>query len=159
MKAKTIIVTVVVALIIIIAAWYAYTSYQSVASQAPQPAGASVSTDGSPQGILPYKSGIRGIVLVGPTCPPHKSPPDRACYMKPLAASVAVFRKSNPASPFATGKSDAVGTFMFSLPPGDYTVGAGDAEWPKCPHPSVTVAATGYTATTLICTPAPSATQ
>ena len=103
------------------------------------------------QGIAPYQSGITGSVMLGPTCPVERNPPDPACADKPYATLVAVFRASDPAHPFALGQSAADGSFSFDLPPGDYTLGAGESNLPQCNHPSVTVPAEGYATTTISC--------
>lgn len=36
-------------------------------------------------GILPYNSGVRGAVVLGPTCPAERIPPDPTCAPKPYA--------------------------------------------------------------------------
>jgi len=102
-------------------------------------------------GILPYHSGIRGTVMAGPTCPVEKNPPDPACADKPLATTVAVFRKGNPVTPFAITKSDASGAFEFSIPPGDYVVGADESALPRCTQTPATVGPNGYTTITVEC--------
>jgi hypothetical protein len=110
------------------------------------------STGGSPsQGILPYDSGVQGVVMVGPTCPVMKNPPDAQCADKPYQTMVAVFRKSDPVHAYAIAKSAADGTFRFSLPPGDYTLGAGESNLPRCDHPEATVGPSGYTQVTISC--------
>ena len=102
-------------------------------------------------GILPYDSGIVGTVILGPTCPVERVPPDPACADKPYATLVAVFRASDPVHAFVITQSGADGTFKVSLPPGDYTLGAGEKALPRCDHPAVTVPPTGYATTTISC--------
>jgi hypothetical protein len=102
-------------------------------------------------GILPYHSGIRGTVMAGPTCPVERNPPDPACADKPLATTVAVFRKGNAVTPFATTKSNASGAFEFSIPPGDYVVGAGESALPRCTQTPATVGPNTYTNITIEC--------
>ncbi len=103
------------------------------------------------QGILPYKSGIKGIVMLGPTCPVQKNPPDPNCADKPYQTMVAVFRSNDPVHAIAFTNSGADGKFSLSLPPGDYTLGAGESNLPRCDHPQVTVGPDSYATTTIFC--------
>lgn len=115
--------------------------------------GAAATTSGSSAGagILPYTSGVRGTVLLGPTCPVERDPPDPQCADKPYATAILVFR-TGAKTPFVIGNSDTNGVFQFSLPPGTYTIEAGNGtKLPSCPPTSVTVKAEGYTAVTLSC--------
>ncbi|OGC84860.1 hypothetical protein A3F55_00040 [Candidatus Adlerbacteria bacterium RIFCSPHIGHO2_12_FULL_53_18] len=96
-------------------------------------------------GILPYNSGIRGLVMVGPTCPVVMDPPQEECADKPLATLVAIFRESDPVHAVAILESDTEGRFEVSLPPGEYVVGAGEATLPMCPQTPATVGPEGYT--------------
>gem|GEM_PF-1077791 len=103
-------------------------------------------------GILPYNSGIRGTVLLGPTCPVMRDPPDPQCADKPYQTTVTISRASSPALVFATAQSAADGTFAVSLPPGEYVVGAkGGATLPRCAQTPATVGASGYTQITVSC--------
>ena len=108
------------------------------------------STTSTP-GILPYKSGIIGNIMLGPTCPVQKNPPDPNCADKPYQTMIAVFRTSDPVHAIAFTNSDASGNFKVSLPPGDYTLGAGQARFPVCSHPQVTVGPDSYATTTISC--------
>lgn len=101
--------------------------------------------------ILPYNSGISGVVMTGPTCPLQRNPPDPACADKPYSTVVAVFRANNPVNPFAITQSDMSGMFKVSLPPGEYVVGAGESNLPRCPQTPATVGASGYTNITISC--------
>ncbi len=96
-------------------------------------------------------SGVSGIVLLGPTCPVERIPPDPNCADKPYATLIAIFPASDPVHAKVITKSAADGTFSASLPPGDYTIGAGDSNLPRCDHPTVTVPANGYATTTVRC--------
>ncbi|MHB1769972.1 MAG: hypothetical protein ACYCPH_02755 [Minisyncoccota bacterium] len=101
--------------------------------------------------ILPYDSGVQGTVLLGPTCPVERIPPDLACADKPYAAAVVVYRAGSR-SVFLMGNSDAGGTFKFSLPPGSYTLKAISGNvFPRCTPVSVKVPASGYASTTISC--------
>lgn len=108
--------------------------------------------DGSGQGILPYNSGVGGVVLLGPTCPVVQSPPDPACDDKPYETSISVFRAGDLANAFAVSQSDSNGNFEVSLPPGEYIVRAGNGDMlPRCAQVSATVDSDAYTDITLSC--------
>ena len=96
-------------------------------------------------------SGINGTVMLGPTCPVERIPPDPNCADKPYQTRVAVFRASDPVHAVAFANSSASGTFSVSLPAGDYTLGAGESNLPRCDHPSVTVAPQTFAAATISC--------
>ncbi len=102
-------------------------------------------------GILPYNSGVRGTVWLGPTCPVERIPPDPACAEKPYATAIAVYRAGSSA-PFVIGNSDASGAFEFSLPPDSYTLKAsGGTMLPRCTSTNITVTASEYATTTISC--------
>jgi hypothetical protein len=104
-----------------------------------------------PTTIAPYNSAVRGTVLLGPTCPVERIPPDPACAEKPYATTITVSRTGS-SSTFATGKSDAAGAFSFSLPPGSYTlVASGGTMLPRCNPTDVTVGPNVYATTTISC--------
>jgi hypothetical protein len=84
-------------------------------------------------------SGIRGVVTLGPTCPVERIPPDPNCADKPYQTLVTIFRTSDPTHALLLVNSDASGKFSASLPPGEYTLGAGESKLPRCDHPQVTV--------------------
>lgn len=96
-------------------------------------------------------SGINGMVLLGPTCPVQRNPPDPNCADKPFSTLVAIFRASDPVHAVVITQSDAGGSFTASVPPGDYTVGAGESNLPRCDHPTVTVPANRYATVTVSC--------
>ena len=102
-------------------------------------------------GILPYHSGIRGVISVGPTCPVERMPPDPACADKPYQTPVADFRASDPVHAVALLQSDAQGAFKVSLPPGEYLVDAGQRTLPRCPQTSATVAPGQYASVVISC--------
>lgn len=105
------------------------------------------------QGVLPYNSGIRGVVMAGPTCPVERDPPDPGCADKPVATNISVFRKSDLTHGVAFTTSDARGTFQVSLAPGDYVVMAGSngVPFPRCTDTSATVDSSGYTQIAVSC--------
>ena len=101
--------------------------------------------------ILPYTSGVRGTVLLGPTCPVVRDPPDPGCANRPYATAIAVYR-ANSASPFIIGNSDIDGTFEFSLPPGSYTLAASSGStFPRCSEINVTVSPDAYAIAVIFC--------
>lgn len=102
-------------------------------------------------GILPYESGIRGEVMLGPTCPVERIPPDPNCADKPYRTLVVIFHKSDPVHAFAVINSDASGKFSAALPPGEYTLGAGESSLPRCDHPQVVVEPYLFASTTIFC--------
>lgn len=98
-----------------------------------------------------YNSGVRGTVLLGPTCPVMREPPDPQCADKPYATTITV-RRTGSGAAFATGTSDASGAFQFLLPPGPYTfVAEGGATLPRCSETSATVLPDIYGTVTISC--------
>lgn len=96
-------------------------------------------------------SGVRGNVLLGPTCPVVKNPPDPACADKPYATTLQVFRAGESAI-YAEGKSDAKGYFEISIPKGSYVIKAtGGTTLPRCADASVNIVAGQYASTTISC--------
>lgn len=96
-------------------------------------------------------TGVRGIVLLGPTCPVEHIPPNPACADKPYATAIAVYSAGSE-SPYMIGSSDANGAFEFPLPLGSYTLAAaGGTVFPRCAEASVVVTASGYATTTISC--------
>lgn len=109
-------------------------------------------TQGAGDGIVPYNSGIRGTIMLGPTCPVERDPPDPRCADKPYSTIVEVFRTTNLATPFAVAQSDASGTFTVSLPPGNYVVKAGGNNFlPSCSQNPTAVGASRYTNVIINC--------
>lgn len=112
------------------------------------------STGGS---TLPYTSGVRGTVMLGPTCPVERDPPDPKCADRPYATSISVYRAvmNNPEQAgtlVTTGRSDAEGKFAFSLSPGDYVLRArGGQVMPSCSDTPVSVPAGAYATITISC--------
>ena len=92
-------------------------------------------------GILPFDSGMRGQVLLGPTCPVMRDPPDPQCADKPYATTIQVIRIGSPvSSPFATVKTDTEGNYSVSLPPGAYALQPKSGQvFPRCETKEVTV--------------------
>ena len=106
------------------------------ASQSEETVTATTTSGGT--GILPFDSGVLGTVLLGPTCPVVRNPPDARCADKPFATTVNVYAKGSKKVFAALDAKD--GTFHFALPPGEYTLSAVSGEpLPRCASVSVTV--------------------
>lgn len=97
-------------------------------------------------------SGVTGKVVLGPTCPVERIPPDPACAPRPYQTSIAIARQTNPSVTYKTIATDASGTFSANLPPGEYvfTPKSGNP-FPRCTASSITVPSNGYATTTLQC--------
>lgn len=64
-------------------------------------------------------TGISGKVLLGPSCPVQKDPPDEQCNDKPYQATIVV-NDAGGLRKITEFKSNANGEFRVSLPPGQY---------------------------------------
>lgn len=98
-------------------------------------------TGGGGGGILPFDSGIEGIVTLGPTCPVEKVPPDPNCTDRSYATTVQATMVGNQKDlPFATTASNKEGKYKIMLPPGEYTIQAvGGKILPRCESKNVTI--------------------
>lgn len=67
------------------------------------------------------KSGIKGTVSLGPTCPVMKNPPDPACADKPYAVKLQLV-SSGGSFVIKEFSSNTDGTFSVEIPPGEYLV-------------------------------------
>ena len=92
-------------------------------------------------GILPFKSGVKGQVFLGPTCPVMRIPPDPNCADRPYQTTVQVIAIGSPrSSPFATAETDADGKYEVKLPPGEYGLqSVGGKMLPRCETKNVTI--------------------
>jgi hypothetical protein len=101
-------------------------------------------TDGS--------SGISGTVLLGPTCPVQREPPDPQCEDKPYSTSLVVTTVDG-ARVIASFTSDSNGSFRVAVPPGEYAIRSAAAAniRPYCSGGPVMVRASGYATTTVQC--------
>ncbi|MGZ8563653.1 MAG: MSCRAMM family protein [Candidatus Limnocylindria bacterium] len=77
--------------------------------------------------VLPDATGVRGIVIAGPTCPVVTDPPDPSCADRPVAGAVLVFRDASGVE-VARASSAADGTFSVELAPGAYRLTAEPVE-------------------------------
>jgi hypothetical protein len=93
-----------------------------------------LSPAGSNSGILPFKSGVRGTVTLGPICPVIQNPPDPQCADKPYQTTVQVIAIGSPkSSPFAVVQTNKDGEYIFAIPPGEYALQAvGGKMFPSC---------------------------
>ncbi|HEY8135310.1 MAG TPA: hypothetical protein VIF08_04655 [Candidatus Limnocylindrales bacterium] len=95
----------------------------------------------------PPPSGIKGTVLLGPTCPVESSPGanDPVPCLTPYAATLVVL--DDEGVKVATVTSGADGKFQLDLAPGDYVVTpeSGTDTYPIAQPQSVTVATGAYT--------------
>jgi len=96
-------------------------------------------------------SGIRGKVMLGPTCPVERIPPDPGCADKPYAAPVTIFHANDLTHAFLYAQSDANGMFSASMPPGEYILIVGEKNLPRCDQPQVTVLPHIFASTTISC--------
>ncbi|MBU2575798.1 hypothetical protein KKF64_01795 [Patescibacteria group bacterium] len=92
-------------------------------------------------GILPFDSGVKGKVTLGPTCTFIEDPPDPNCEDQPYVTIVQVIATGSPASsPFATIETDKDGNYVTMLPPGEYALQPiGDLPFPRCETKNIIV--------------------
>ncbi len=105
-----------------------------------------------PDVIPSGNSGIRGTVMLGPTCPVERIPPDPRCADKPYATLVTIFRASDITHEVVSTQSNEKGEFAADLTPGDYTIrAAGGSMLPRCAEVEVSVKQNSYATTTISC--------
>jgi hypothetical protein len=97
------------------------------------------------------KSGVRGTVMLGPTCPVMRDPPEAQCADKPYSTLVTVFKKSDPTHAYSMMTSDAAGKFAFELPLGEYILRAGEKVMPSCSQVEIKVIAGHYAVADISC--------
>lgn len=98
-------------------------------------------------------SGISGMVLLGPTCPVIKDPPDPDCADKPYATALVV-TTSDQSRVIKEFRSDETGKFSVQVNPGEYAIRSAAASniLPYCSSSEVLkVNAIVYTETTVHC--------
>ncbi len=97
-------------------------------------------------------SGIRGTVLLGPTCPVQKNPPDPQCADKPYAAKLVLTAKGGT-SVLKEFSADQYGAFTLDLAPGTYTIkpSPSSAPLPRCQSEDVTINQATYTSVSISC--------
>lgn len=86
-----------------------------------------------PNSILPYDSGVEGVITLGPTCPVMRVGDD-SCNDKPYATDIQVIAKGSiEGSIFVNTSSDKNGVYKIMLPPGEYTIKpVGGSVLPRC---------------------------
>lgn len=99
------------------------------------------------------ESGISGMVLLGPTCPVVKDPPEEECADKPYATTLVVTTpdQSRVVKEF---RSEETGKFTVQVEPGEYTIRSAAAAniLPFCSNSGlIKVDAGAYTETTIFC--------
>ena len=77
--------------------------------------------------VLPDATGVRGIVIAGPTCPVVTDPPNPGCADRPVAGAVLLFSDASGGE-VARAISAADGTFAVELAPGAYRLTAEPVE-------------------------------
>jgi hypothetical protein len=84
---------------------------------------------------------VSGTVLLGPTCPVVKDPPDPSCADKPYETTIQVIAVGSPlSSPFKVINTDAQGNYTVTLPVGAYALQPqGGSVMPRCETRDVTV--------------------
>jgi len=84
---------------------------------------------------------VTGRVLLGPTCPVQRIPPDPNCADKPYQAFVRALAANSPDNaPFATTETDKNGAYKLMLPSGDYVLSAVSGKvFPRCTAVNITV--------------------
>lgn len=88
-----------------------------------------------------YTGTITGNVVLGPTCPVQKIPPDPNCTDKPYQTSIDITETKNGSTYVVA--TDSGGNFTTQLTPGTYTIKprSGGIKFQSCQSQSVTVVA------------------
>jgi hypothetical protein len=87
-----------------------------------------------PPAPIPNTSGITGTVLLGPTCPVMRNPPDPQCADKPYQTTLAVMAADGMTT-ITHFSSDTNGAFKITVPPGDYLIASASSNnnmYPRC---------------------------
>ncbi len=96
----------------------------------------------SPKPTQSNRGTITGTVLLGPTCPVMKNPPDPRCADRPYKTTIRI-QPINPSAPYTSVSTDASGNYNISLDPGTYTLMpiGGNSMLPTCRPEQVTIVA------------------
>jgi hypothetical protein len=103
---------------------------------------------------MPVTGELRGTILVGPTCPVERIPPDPNCADKPFQNAKVVLKNKVSGAIAQQLLSDSVGNFSAVLSPGTYTIDTSSASGnllPRCETKDVTVSAGTITNTDISC--------
>lgn len=77
-------------------------------------------------------SGVSGNVLLGPTCPVERIPPDPNCAEKPYKTNL-VLTTGDGSKIIKEFSSDNYGKFSIEIQPGEYEImGVGTKIYPRC---------------------------
>lgn len=103
--------------------------------------------------ILPFDSGVQGVVLQGPVCPVMQNPPQPECADQSFVTTVQVSRNtSGKQTLFADTKTNANGEYSLQLPPGDYVLTAvSGTPFPYCQSQTISVRPKSMLEVTLVC--------
>ncbi|MEK7638756.1 MAG: hypothetical protein AAB388_01205 [Patescibacteria group bacterium] len=98
------------------------------------------------------RSGIKGTVLLGPTCPVVSDPPDPQCADRPYQTKLVV-TTSDQSQVIKEFSSAADGTFSVDLPPGEYAIRSAAAAniLPYCAYDMFEVNKDSFTDLTIAC--------
>lgn len=99
------------------------------------------------------KGKIEGTVLLGPTCPVIKNPPEPQCADKPYKTNIQIIKIGSPqSSPFRVVSSDTLGKYEVMLPVGEYALQpVGGNTLPRCETKDVIVEANKIEEINLFC--------
>ena len=115
--------------LLLITGYVAYSRSQFTTSQVPllldtqtkhEVIQTSTTTNNKPPTLV-KKNGISGVVLLGPTCPVMRDPPDPRCADKPYQTNLVVTTKDS-ARIIKEFSSDKNGRFSVDLIPGEYLI-------------------------------------
>jgi len=86
---------------------------------------------------------VSGQILLGPTCPVMRIPPDPACADKPYQTTIQIIDRNSPqGAPYKVISSDKQGNYTVTLPVGEYNFQPhGGNVLPRCGSQDVTVSA------------------
>ncbi|MDE2399938.1 MAG: hypothetical protein KGL67_02950 [Patescibacteria group bacterium] len=98
-----------------------------------------------PVGNTSSKSGLSGMVTLGPTCPVEPVQPSPTCSPKPYATSISIM-KAGSGNIIKTIQSNNLGAFSVNLEPGSYNLQAkGGTTLPRCGAVTATVMSGKFT--------------
>lgn len=103
--------------------------------------------------VKTQNSGISGTVLLGPTCPVMRNPPDPQCADRPYGTKL-LLKTSDGSSIVKEFSSDSYGNFRVEVSPGEYQIiGAPSTNiLPRCSsNGTIKVLSNTYTETTISC--------
>lgn len=104
-------------------------------------------------GVVQKDSGMSGTVLLGPTCPVQRNPPDPACADKPYKADLVVVTASG-SQIVKQFTSDDSGKFSIKINPGEYEIKSASTSnlHPRCSSTgTIKVTSNTYTIVTVSC--------